>query len=764
MDDATPEAIESPDVILQSMILDVNGVLEAIPGKEDRGYLDHAIRVREIIEASEFGKNEGLLLAAGIHDAVAYALDNDNDASKAIWEALAHSLEALPDQRDTVRYAIGISLSAHEWEDRAEIWRYSVGSDLKKIADDQELDDHAQQTRRYLAERYADKELPEIADVIHMAITDSATTEISEAVRGFNVGITDAGQMLRDLKVNDIEGLILKAAESEDNIQFPNTNRPASLWQDIIESINYLVPALEFAGLGQHANDIRDGALYKLHLEDELMPEAEQSTYEAAVLKPDIDFLVTQATDIQGGFKLKGERFKSPGSRLESIRNHGHVPADSIGYRYVTDDASDDDVVAKAKTLQSILASEGFTIYHPRGEDQAFESFIGDNRRMTGYEAIHMTFRYTGHDFHDIGTGINANTVDDEGEISTTVEIQIMTESGYVNNETRASHTLYKTIGGADDIAQAITRQAQGCATEYDIELIEDCVGGIEHMRERKEYLIERKSSTILQTHTLSKLARIDKLHDADPLLQVIRKMDVAGKPDTVISPTVVSPELFEQLSKQLMPSLWEDDEFQSYYKLAKYVHEHQPRNDKVTDHFEGHILPATIALMYKMALTSEFNDQINFKEWILLSLWHDILEDFKKYQLKNDPHALKLIQDELDTMPEGRRQSLHRLTKPDKKLFQSSQKREEKSIAQLEIDEEIVKIFERMNNLRTDLDQFDVAAENGSLTQDFINEMTRYYHKSVYVLRIMERIGIMKDEKDWFEEQYRKRGILPLN
>ena len=38
MDDATLEAIESPNVILQSMILDVNGVLEAIPGKEDRGY------------------------------------------------------------------------------------------------------------------------------------------------------------------------------------------------------------------------------------------------------------------------------------------------------------------------------------------------------------------------------------------------------------------------------------------------------------------------------------------------------------------------------------------------------------------------------------------------------------------------------------------------------------------------------------------------------------------------------------------------------
>jgi len=763
MDDASQEAIQSPDDILQSVILDVNGVLESIPGKEERGYFDHAIRVREIIEGSEFGNNEGLLLAAGIHDAVAYALDNDNDAAHAIWDILADGLEAIPEQRDTVRYAIGIALSAHEWEERSEQWRTSIGADLRVIADGTHLNDHAEQTKRYIDETYPDCDASEVAYKVHSAVIDSRTPVISDTIRRFNVGITDAGQMLHDLKVHDIEGLILKAAENNDNIHEPNPDRPASQWQDINETLNYLVPALEFAGLCEYASDIREGALYKLCEDDPLRPNAEQAVYEATILKSAIDTELSTAVDSLGGFTLINQRFKSPGSRIESIRTRMHEPADEIGYRYVIEDMDDQAVIAKARELQAALAEFGFEVFHPRGDDDAFEAFIGADKRNTEYEAVHMTFRYTAG-----SEGSTMQPTSQEAEISTTIEIQVMTESGYENNETRASHTLYKAIYGADDLSQSLGRRARGEATKEDWDLIEKSVDDIAYMRARKDYFTDKDSSTILQAHTLSKLARIEQLREADPILQIISQMDVAGVPDSVISPTVVTPELFEQFSQLLMPNLWSDEEFQSYYKLAKFVHEGQPRNDGITGHFEGHILPATLALMYKMALTSEFDDQVNFKEWIILILWHDVQEDFKIFGLKDDPRSLAIIQNVLDTMPDKRRQSLDRLTKLNKKMFERGErgsfKREQRSIDQLELDEEIVKIFERMNNLRTDLERFDEAVENDTLTEEFCDEMTRYFHKSVYVLRIMENIGIMKAEKDWLIKQYRKRGILPLN
>lgn len=765
MSTTIPELEASPEAILEAMVLDVNGVLETLPEKEGRGYFEHAIRVRETIEASEFGSNEGLLLAAGIHDAVAYALDNSNDASDKIWGILAHSLEALPQQRDTIRYAIGISLSAHEWEERAESWRFTIGRDLDAIAHGEELDKHAVQTKNYIEETYPELEAQQVADEVHSAVVDSKTPHISDTVKRFNVGITDAGSMLHDLKVHDIEGLILKAAENDDNIHAPNVDRPASQWQDIHETLNYLVPALEFAGLAEYAGDIREGALYMLHQADPLIEDAEKSVYEATVLKGEIDVALKLVTQNMGGFELRCERFKSPGSIVESTKARGHDPADAIGYRYVVEDMADDDVIELARSLQAALASLGFEVYHPRGESDAFEAFIGDDRRNTEYEAVHMTFRYTGTEIQRSLDG-NPPNEDDIHSLTSTIEIQIMTEPGFDNNETRASHTLYKAIYGADDLSRSLARRAKGEATKEDRDLIDKAVADIAYMRARKEYFTSKESSTILQAHTLSKLAKIEALREADPILKIISQMDVAGVPDSVISPTVVTPDLFEQFSQLLMPNLWDDSEFQSYYRLAKFVHEHQPRDDGVTTHFEGHILPATLALMYKMALVSEFDDQINFKEWILLTLVHDVQEDFRKFGLKNDSQALTMVQNFLDVMPEKRRKSLDRLTKLDKKMFEigkkGSLKREQRSIARLELDEEVVKIFERMNNLRTDIDRFDEAVENGTLTQEFLDDITFYFHKSVYILRIMEKMGLMKAEKDWFVKQYRARGILP--
>ena len=751
MDTATSVEFDVPIDSLTKLGAAVNGVLDEIPDKEERRYAEHAIRVKELLDEGGF-TNDGMLLAAEIHDGVAYALDNTDTAAETIWTLLSDVLREKPD-KEVIRYAIGIAVSAHEWEERAETWRDKIGEDLDQIANPlRRLSRHARQTREYIEERFPNQDREStrtIAREVRDAIADS-NSAVTPNVKRFNVGITDVGTLLDDLRVHDVEGLILQAAELDDNIRKPNTSRPASEWQDIHETLNYWVPALEFAGLEEFANIIRDGSLRALYKDTAVLDEAEQRLLDSLTLCDEVtDQLKVALRDMHDFGDLKETRVKSSGSRADSMAVRSHEPADGIGFRVIVDDTlASDDVIAKARQLQASLEEAGFVAYHPRSLDDRFEAFVGDNKRNTEYEAVHMTFSYAAED----GT-------------YTTVEVQLMTSDAYENNQTRASHTLYKAIYGADDLSRALAHRAQGEATEADWALINTCVSDIEDLRSRKAYFFDKQDASILNSKTLSALARIEQLQRVDPVLQIVADMDVANIENIVISPESVSPETFRSIAEQLMPGLW-DEEFERYFKLAQFIHKNQSRDNGESDHFTGHILPGALGLMYKLAHISKFDDQQNFKDWIIVSLLHDSLEDYEK-ELENDPEALAYAAQQLELLPQKIKESILRLTKPEKTEAEkamtdqvaASLSREKRSIEQLTEDEMYIKAFERMSNLRTDLRRLERIQQSGESDADKFRDIQKYFNKCVYIFDLMRTLKL-RGEMEWIASEYRKYGI----
>ena len=250
--DSSVESVFTPEI--ETMISGVEAIMDK--QNTERGYSRHSRRVEELVVRNGY-RDQGMMLAARIHDAVALITDQpESDASEAIRELFAERL----DDKDTdqmLTYAYGIALSAHAWEKRAEQWRARSAKQM-----------HPSSGANLLRGQAIGSET-DATDVLRLAIDDPKyqTKDANGRIKTellINPGIRNVGSILDSLKQNEIDALALKALEVVDNIKYPNPNAPASQWQDVMEVLGYFAPALEFAGLQDLANEVTDIALQNL--------------------------------------------------------------------------------------------------------------------------------------------------------------------------------------------------------------------------------------------------------------------------------------------------------------------------------------------------------------------------------------------------------------------------------------------------------------------------------------------------------------------
>jgi hypothetical protein len=392
---------------------------------------------------------------------------------------------------------------------------------------------------------------------------------------------------------HDIGGLPIKGIETLDLIEHPPQDNLASTYRDCIEALTFFVPTLKSLGYKELANDLRGAALK--WLVDDPNGHAEHQhdisvEYFGAIEAPVMQLL---DSDFRGDGVETDARIKTEGSLREKLSTEDYQESrftpDGVGFVFIVDDTmAGGEMTHFARSYMRKLTANnaGIDSKHPLEEEEAFEDLQGENRRASGYEAIHMTFYYYPSD----------DPVD-----YVPFEIQVMTKSQYWKKLYGPSSDLFYKAGVK--------------STEEQQQYLEQLARRAQAQREKVPGATVQSVATMLERapelHTVfHDLFRSVRLPDTDTHVLVPHELestvnDLFASPVAaelnygeliILPPTKVSEAQFLEAISLFDRSMTTDPNVLNALKLAREQGSKHVRGDGVTSVLEGHLLPTALA------------------------------------------------------------------------------------------------------------------------------------------------------------------------
>ncbi len=682
----------------------------------------HSERVVDIL--GDFGhETEGLKTAALLHDVIDHGIVNpQNDQLKKKSRELIGDLYEQVEDKNKFLYAIGCGISASNWESEvAEAWRTSAVNEVMPSQESGDTDD-------------INSAILLGAITKNKTILDSWTTETVTAVLQSNELFDLDTEKLREAMTKlDVEGLIIKAAEIMDNLEYPPPDNPASTWRDCTEVFNCYGPALDLFGFKDLASELRGKAL-EFYYDD---PDG-NALHQRRLAEKYFDDVygqlqtgITYSGHSEEEFSAYSIRIKSEGALRKKLHSEGYrhldmVP-DGIGAKIVVPDIDEKAMEALARNVQAAIlnSSEDVEDGHPRG-DIPFEV---RKKEESDYSAIHVTFIYKTPD----------------GDVP--YELQFVTEKQEEIHEVgNASHILFKL--GITDPEERIKTDLQ-------------------HMRARAHFLQSQVVKPELNPNTWAQIVKY--LPDLDtPFHQAFTLNSSAGD-KTVLTPPRLSQldlsELADDIKTEseldaifLPPDKLEVDHF---FELISFIDPslcHDPKIIKAVEllqsldlklrkdgepTLEGHLLPtavnaAILATISGKHLESEEFPSESLSETITAALLHDVIEDTRKSQHQ------KITKKEISRMfGKNIGKTVSDLTSPGQ--IKNERRRRRKYAVQVASNKKalLIKLSDRMQNHQTDLVRL-----NEGVDQEIEESIFDYFKKTDEYLT---------DEFNKLPEEYRR-------
>lgn len=364
-----------------------------------------------------------------------------------------------------IEFALGIVKSAEEFEKAAESWRTKLYGEIN--GDQEVIPEEFQQLGFESAEAFNSAFNEEL---LFKKASEREEYVFDQRLMGYRAPMDqDTIQtMVETLSTWDVEGLMIKTAEVIDNIRRPKPGDPVAAWRDAQELLSFYGPLCEQAGFDKLAMEAYSEALWYLNGN----PIGSENEGELTDIQRRVLELQQKAEQFIGIDGLKGiqkfsnlneeiifsSRVKSKGSLAEKLRL-GKAQSDLVGVRLImlNDDLGFDSLTSLI--IQVIGSFEGIDLgdVNPNGEAirinlKGYENgnlqellralglnnilVVVEGERPSGYSAVHINMR-----------SIN-------GEFG--IEVQIVTQEGWGNNNLGASHILYKAGIGNQEKGQII--------------------------------------------------------------------------------------------------------------------------------------------------------------------------------------------------------------------------------------------------------------------------------------------------------------------
>lgn len=636
--------------------------------------IDHAARADRIaLISANMINSDQLDLASRFCEPYEFSSRNpDGPLETIVRDHIASGLRgntAVP--ADDVLYAAAIESCSWGIQVASSKWQNDLGKHLKKIADNQGVDENSDDGHSLgdeIARDYgvASLGVKRIAEEVRNAIIDSYAP-ITANVRRFRAGL-NLETVLDAVEKYDIDALYRNCAEIIDNLRHPQEDKPAATWRDAQAALCFYAPALELAGDTSNAHWVRDEALQAIYRGDKQIMNRAKLYHHAAIAIGDetTDELVAETVhqhlEREGVQFALESRVKSIGSIAEKInlRKSGLyelMPNDLLGYRVIIDDRPGTDK-AFSEDQWSLAAERVFSVLlgNPRVKQigQA-DYYLGADTKPSGYKAIHGNF------------------VVETDRGLTTMEIQIVTETAHAFNSLEASPVLQKARYGITDLSETLRRrdryvEARNARIGTDMPKTQDEISFTNSDRTKLYGLMDRMRdirarardvmSGLVKPRSLARTAAILDFADSHPLLQTLSEMDVmrdkAKNLEYTLPTTHVEEERFLGLAEKLMPEIANDPRFQQALDIARTLHSRHGRKFAEGNYFENHILPMTLGLIYRISKDVKHHEKIDQLPIICAALLHDFKEDAEKH-LKYDPETLeRLTLSYLDLISKG--------------------------------------------------------------------------------------------------------------
>lgn len=521
-------------------------------------------------------------------------------------------LDEVGDQ-DALIKAYLFAIDTCKWEQAARMWRDGASDRIDELVEMDEIDE-------------------DVAVILNAAINktpalDNMDKDILERVLRrpeHYLADLELGAISEGTLNHNIKGLYFKALETLDLILHPPKDNPASTYRDCTEAINFFVPALMGLGYKQLAIDLRDHALRWFFNDSEGYAGAQHELSEQYF--DDIKTRTGELLDSQfGGIELTTEeRIKSEGSLREKLTRQGYEGVsqapDGIGLAFIVpDDIAGAEMSHFASEYRRILTEDArIEAGHPKAGESDFEDMQGDNRRSSGYEAVHMNFFY-----------YPVNRPD----VRVPFEIQVMT---------REQHRM-KLYGPWNDLSYKASAKYNESDQPH-----------LDHLARRAAADRELSPGTTIQSiaemaattpeipSSFNKLFRAIDLNGARVLVppeleQAIHKLpaEALGKESelTVLPANHVTEAQFLEAMSMFGSELATDKNILNALELVRQSEAGTLRNDGTTTVMEGHILPTTLsavmlAIQSGKIWSNEFGPVEHVSNVTTISLLHDYVEN----------------------------------------------------------------------------------------------------------------------------------------
>lgn len=606
----------------------------------DSRYPAHNAHMLDNLKA--FGPDTpGMEMAIYVHDIVDRLTYPKDEETRARAQSVLTELYKKAEDKQTIVYAIGCSISASRCEATiTEEWREEVAELFK---------DRPEHERNQLAAA-ADPERAKHVEI------DTALLK-SAGVRRLNTSA-----LLRAMVGEDYEAWPLNMYQFLHNIENPPKSNVPSTHRDCIEVLTAIAPALSLYGMTELASEGR-GKAYEFYYEDpDIREKAKQqnqlsTTYidvlEDTVIDTAIEGAITdleeegifdelidkkQATREQIAslraniFANKSSRVKRIGSICKKLATPKYKAAkadqvpDGIGYkRFLPDYFDDETVVAFAEAVARRIApidqphpDSGLPIVklkHVLPKEKVIEDSIS-KPRDSGYRSYHMVFQ-----------------AETDG-VQIPFELHLLRNRDEKNNTYDwAAHDVFK-VG---------------------VEATEEKVKDLRIIGARVEYLQEKPYMQVLNPNRWFDILQL--LPDLDTPMhriysvvelenaRVMVPKDLAGtaaealkdanlEGNVFFPPKFLSKAEFLELIGLVDPALPEDPQINKALELLESLK--LPERIDGTSQLEGHLLPAAFHGVFMTALTgmhwsSESNPIEYLSDDATALLLHDSVEDLRK-------------------------------------------------------------------------------------------------------------------------------------
>ncbi|MEJ0073401.1 MAG: hypothetical protein WDN27_04975 [Candidatus Saccharibacteria bacterium] len=652
--------------------------------------------------------------------------------------------------------AYRFAIDASKWEAEARKWRPGATDKVDEMVTDGKMD--------------------EVSAVIRIAaINNDPRLKKLDSIQLERVLRLPEG-LLSDLKLEEIskstldhniKGLEIKAFETIVNIKHPPKGNPASTYRDCIEALNFFVPALMGLGYTQLAIDLRDVALQWFYDDpngDARRQHTLSERYFDEIKEPVTGLLDAKFAGVETHIDA---RVKSEGSLRQKLAGKGYrgvrQAPDGVGFAFVVpDDMAGIEMSRFAQDyMDRLTADSRVTRGHPKPGELDFANMQGDDKKKSGYEAVHMTFYY--HPYSDPDAAVP-------------FEIQVLT---------REQHRL-KIYGPFSDMIY----KTSGSWLQEDEYLSEK--PHLEHLEKRAQADRELSAGTTVQSIATSvaespefpdvynELFRAVKINGATVLVPPELEAAVLELPPeifggedelTVLPPRRLSEVQFRKAIGAFGSELMDDPKILNALEEVRTLEAGETRDDGVTPVFEGHILPTTLsavmlAIQSGQIWSEEFSPLEHISNVVTEALLHDVVE--KRMERVHDVNA-KIAERENTLMEIKHRfgsticAAVDALTVPVE--IEDELERRDKYTGNIlsNVDAQMIKPGDRLNNHIADIIQFatgeiDPSSPEGQKKLAYFAKTER--HMSDYLSQLSGPYARAYDVVQAFGRHYGYTGI----